>query len=60
MAPFGCVYERCAGSQFDPVVVGAFLGLDSAAVEHPGLAIDGSGAGRGEVHDRIGHLVGLQ
>jgi diguanylate cyclase (GGDEF)-like protein len=52
--------ERCSGGQFDPVVVRAFLGLDSTAVEHPSLTIDGSGARGGEMHDRVGHLVGLQ
>jgi HD-GYP domain-containing protein (c-di-GMP phosphodiesterase class II) len=61
--------ERCSGTQFDPVVVGAFLqtlagvgplGLDSAAVDDPGLAADRGGSGRGEVDDGVGHLVGLQ
>src|SRR5262249_14554007 len=52
--------ERCAGSQFDPAVVRAFLGLDAAPVEHPGLAADGSGGGGGEMHDGVGDLVGLK
>jgi hypothetical protein len=52
--------QRCAGSQFDPAVVRAFLRLDSAAVEHPGLPVDGSRGGGGEMHDRVGDLVGLK
>ncbi|HTU97791.1 MAG TPA: diguanylate cyclase [Solirubrobacteraceae bacterium] len=52
--------ERCAGGQFDPAVVRAFLGLDAAAVEDPGLAVDGGCGGGGEMDDRVGHLVGLQ
>jgi diguanylate cyclase (GGDEF)-like protein len=59
----------CSGTQFDPVVVEAFLetlagvgtlGLDPAAVDDPGLAADRGGSGRGEMDDRVGHLVGLQ
>jgi diguanylate cyclase (GGDEF)-like protein len=62
MAPDAARAElaRCSGSQFDPDVIGAFLGLDPAAVEHPRLAADRSRRGRGEMHDRVGHLVGLQ
>ena len=62
MAPADARAElgRCSGTQFDAAVVGAFLGLDAAAVEHPRLAVDGSGGGGGEVDDRLGDLVGLQ
>jgi hypothetical protein len=52
--------ERCSGTQFDPAVVQAFLGLEAPAVDHPGLAVDRDGSGGGEVDDRVGHLVGLQ
>lgn len=52
--------ERCSGSQFDPAVVAAFLGLDPAAVDDPGLPADAGGSGRGEIDDRVGDLVGLQ
>jgi diguanylate cyclase (GGDEF)-like protein len=52
--------ERCSGSQFDPAVVRAFLGLDPAAVDHPRLPADAGGRGRGEIDDRVGDLVGLQ
>ncbi len=61
--------ECCSGTQFDPAVVQAFLttlgerdrlGLDAAPVDHPGLAADRGGSGRGEVDDRVGDLVGLQ
>ena len=52
--------ERCSGSQFDPAVVRAFLGLNAAAVDDPCLPADGGGRGRGEMDDRVGDLVGLQ
>ncbi len=52
--------ERCSGTQFDPAVVQAFLGLKAPAIDDPGLAGDRDGGGGGEVDDRVGHLVGLQ
>jgi HD-GYP domain-containing protein (c-di-GMP phosphodiesterase class II) len=52
--------QRCSGSQFDPAVVRAFLGLDAAAVDDPRLSADAGGRGRGEIDDRVGDLVGLQ
>ncbi len=52
--------ERCSGSQFDPEVVDAFLSLDAAAIEYPGLPVDRGGGSGGQVDDRVGHLVGLQ
>ena len=35
-------------------------GLDAAAVEHQRLAVDRRGRRRGEVHDRVGDLVGFE
>jgi diguanylate cyclase (GGDEF)-like protein len=52
--------QRCSGSQFDPVVVRAFLGLDAAPVDDPRLSADCRSSGGGQIDDRVGDLVGFQ
>ena len=40
--------------------LGRGLGLDPAAVDHPRLTADRRRGRRGELHDRVGHLLGLE